>query len=817
MICMPYLRHAVRSLLKNPSFAVPTILTLALGIGVTSAIFSVVYGVLLKPIPYQRPGQICLIWKSVPKKSLERDWTSYPTYMDWKRDATSFEDIAAFLRPDGSIINLSENDNVEQVQSSKVSSNFFSVLGTPAMLGRTFQPADVGNGARLAVLSYKFWRQRFSSNPGVIGTTLRIDETPFQVIGVMPSGFAFPAKESQSWSPARETQLWVPIESDPRWPQFRQFRIADAFGVVGRLKAGVSTDQAQAEMTAIASKLGRQYPATDLDLGIHVVPLALYLVSPRLRLTLVLFFAAVLLVLLIACANVAGLFFSRTFSRRKTLAIQSALGARRAHILGRVLAEATVAAMAAGAIGVGLATLGVKALLMMAPPDLPGLEQVTVNRYVLFFAVSVSLLSGLGSALGPAVKFSAANLHTELRGAAAASRGSHRLQQFLVFFECALAMVLLTATGLLLRSAIRLQHQSLGFRTDHLLSLNLLLHGRKYDDDAQIRAFVDEAIRRVDGIPGVQSAAIGAVFLGRLPNSRLQVEGRGGANPVFDDVPATWTYVSEDFFKTLSIPILSGRSFTASDGPNSPPVVIVSQSMARKLWPGENSIGRRFKYNVPGYVAKDWLTVVGVAGDSARDGPETQPAPVIYYPVRQKVWDALVLMVRTDSDPAALGAVVANQIHQMDKTIPRTEPSTVEQQLWEMGSQRRFQAGLFALFAFLAMVLAAIGIYAVVSYAVRQRTLEIGIRMALGARRGTVLGMILRQCLTPVVLGLFTGAMMAIACSRVLAGFLYEISATDPITYVCVCGLLLAIAAVASFVPAHRAIMVDPLVSLRFE
>ncbi len=554
--------------------------------------------------------------------------------------AASFNDLATFLRPDGSIINLSENGTVEQIQSSKVSSNFFNVLGTTAMLGRTFQLTDLGNGARLAVLSNKFWRERFRSNPSVIGIILRIDDTEFQVIGVMPSGFAFPAKESQSWSPARDTQLWVPIESDPRWPQFRQFRIADAFGVVGRLKAGVSTDQAQAEMTAIASKLGRQYPATDLDLGIRVVPLALYLVSPRLRLTLVLFFAAVLLVLLIACANVAGLFLSRTLSRRKSLAIQSALGARRAHILGRIFAEATVAALGAAAFGVGLATLWVKALLVMAPSDLPDLEQIAVNRYVLLFAMSVSLLSGLRSALVPAVKFSAANLQTELRGIVVSSRDSHRLHQIRVFFECSLAMVLLTATGLLLRSAIRLQHQMIGFRTDHLLSVNLFLHGRKYDDDAQIRAFVDEAIRRVDGIPGVQSAPIGAVFLGRLPNSRLQVEGQGGSNLVLDYLPATWTYVSEDFFKTISIPILRGRSF----------------------------------YRV------GWT-----------------------------------------------------------------------------------------------------------------------------------------EFATPVVLRLIGGAMIAIACSRVLAGFLFGISASDPTTYLSVCGLLLAIAALASYIPAHRAIKADPLVSLRFE
>ena len=817
MVYFSYLRLAVRSLARNPSFATASILTLALGIGLTSAIFSVVYGVMLKPVPYDRPGQICLLWKTIPKKSLDRDWTSFPTYQDWKRDAAGFDDLAAFLRPDGSIVNLSGNDVVDQVQSAKVSPNFFSVLGTRALIGRAFSAEDVAANARLVVLSYDFWRKRFGSDPAVVGATLEIDDAPFQVIGVMPPQFAFPARESQSWSPARDTQLWLPIESDSRWPKFQQFRIADAFGVVGRLRAGTTLRQAQAEMSAIANRLGREHADTDRDLGIHVVPLSLYLVNSRLRLTLLLFFAAVLFVMLIACANVAGLFFSRTFGRRKALAIQAALGARRVHILGEVLAEAVVVALAANAVGLALAALGVKALVYAAPANLPGLNQVAVNKNVLLFSIGVSLLAGVLSALVPALRFSAADPQNELREKAGSDGRRHGVHGYLVSLECALAMVLLTAAGLMLRSAIRLQGESLGFRSDHLVSVNLFLHGRKYDDDGHIRAFVDEAIRRVDGLPGVRSAAIGTVFLGRLPNSRLEVESGAGAVSVFDDVPATWTYVSEDFFRTLEIPLLRGRGFTTADGPDAPPVVIVSQSMAARLWPRQDPLGKRFKYDVPGSTATSWLTVVGVAGDTAQDGPETPPAPVIYYPVRQKVWDALVLMVRTDSEPEALETAVANQIHQIDKTIPRVEVSTVEQQLRQMGAQRRFQTQLFTLFAVLAVALAAVGIYAVVAYSAGRRTREIGIRMALGAQRGDVLRMILRQGLVPVVLGLMAGVAMALASSRALAGLLYGVAAIDPLTYLAVCGLIFTIAVGAALIPARRAMKVDPLVSLRCE
>lgn len=810
-------RYALRALLKSPGFAFTSILTLALGIGITSAIFSVVYGVLLKPSPYGRADRLCLLWKSVPKKNIDRDWTSYPTYQDWKRNANSFDDLAAFLRPDGSIVNLTGADSVEQIQSAKVSANFFTVLGTPAVLGRAFTAGDVNSNAKLAVLSNQFWKQHYSSAADVIGKKLEIDNASFQVIGVMAADFAFPAKESQAWSPAKDTQLWLPIDSDPRWAAFQRVRLADAFGVVGRLRGRSTPQQAQAEMSTIASQLAREHPETDRYLGVYVVPLPLYLVGSRVRQTLVLFLSAVVLVLLIACANVAGLFFSRTFARRESIAIQIALGASRVYVLRQVLAEAVLVALAAGVLGLGLAALGVKTLMLVAPPNIPGLQNATLNGYVLMFTLGISLLSGVFSALGPAWKFSGADPRAALGQKGESNRHGSRMHAFLVFLECALAIVLLAATGLLLHSAMRLQNADLGFRPDHLVSANIFLHGRKYDDDTQIRAFVDEAIRRVGGLPRVKSAAMGSVFLGRLPNSQLEVEGRAGATSAIDDEPTTWTYVTESFFETVGIPLLRGRQFASSDGPGTMPAVIVSQSLARRLWPGKDPIGRRFKYNAPGSVAKEWLTVVGVAGDTVQNGPETRPISVIYYPVRQKVWDSLVLMVRTESDPVAMEAAIGEQIHRIDNTIPRTEPATVEQQLWDLESPRRFQIELFTLFSFFAIVLAGVGMYAVMAYVVGQRTREIGIRMALGARRVDVLWMILRQGLLPVVLGMAAGLAIAFVFNRTLAGLLYGITPTDPATYLSVCALLFSIAAMAAYVPTRRATRVDPLAALRYE
>jgi predicted permease len=812
------LRVAGRGLRKSAGFAAACVVTLALGIGINTAIFSVIYAVLLRGLPYGEADRLCVVWKSIPKKNLERDWTSYPTYEDWKRKSRGFEEMAAFLRPDGSVVNLSEGEAEEQIQAAKVSWNFFPVLGTNAILGRTFSASQMNSGANVTVLSYDFWRARFRGAKDIVGKKLKMDGAIFEVLGVMPEKFAFPGKDTQVWADAKDTQVWVPLDSDARWPKFQTIRLADAFGVIGRLKPGISVEREQADMNVVAQQLAREHPETDLDLGIRVIPLASYIVAPRLRLTLWLFFGAVVLVLLIACANVAGLFLSRTFARRKMFAIQAALGAGRRHIVQQVFAEAVVLAVAAGVMGIVLAAMGVKALTLVAPANIPGVEAVRLNGWVLTFAFVTSFAAAILSSVVPAVRFSAADPQMALReSVGAGGREGNRMRGVFVFAECALAIVLLTGTGLLLRSAARLARVDLGFRADHLVSVSLRLHGQKYDDDNQIRAFVDETIRRVSAIPGVKSASIGAVFLARLPNSRLEVEGRPAAGGVVDDEPVTWTYVSEGFFETLGIPLLRGRNFTTADGPEGMPVVIVNGLMARRLWPGQDPVGKRFKYGVPGQSSKQWLTVVGVAGDTVQNGPETKPVALIYYPVRQKVWETLELMVRSEGEPTAIEKAVGDEARAVDKTIPLAEISTVEQHLWEMGAQRRFQIELFGLFALLANVLAAVGIYGVMAYMVGQRTLEIGVRMALGARRGDVLKMILREGLAPALLGLLAGTGLAMAVMRVMAGLLFGVTATDPVTYLEVSLVVLVIVTLAAVVPARRAMRVDPMLALRYE
>jgi predicted permease len=452
-------RMAIRRMRREPGFALACVVTLALGIGINTAMFSVVNGVLLRVLPYQRADRLCVIWKTIPKKSIERDWTSFPTFEDWKRGGSAFEDMAAYLRPDGSLVNWDEGEETEQVQSAKVTPNFFDVLGTRPLLGRTFSagngrsaengrpsgdrggPDRVGlssSDTNVAVLSYAFWHQRFGGARDVIGRTLTIDNGIFQIIGVMPAEFAFPAKDSQVWSEAKDAQIWLPIISDERWTRFQKVRVADAFGVVARLKAGVPVQQAQAEMAVVARRLAQKHAETDAELGIRVMPLTDYVVAPRLRLTLWVFLGAVGLVLPIACANVAGLFVSRTFRRRKAFAIQVTLGAGRSHILGQLFAEALVLAFVAGASGFGLAALGVKALRLAAPQTLLGLDNVGLNGTVFAFTFCVSVVAAVLSSVAPAVKMSSADPQEAFREkAGSGNRHRNRFQGFLVFAECA--------------------------------------------------------------------------------------------------------------------------------------------------------------------------------------------------------------------------------------------------------------------------------------------------------------------------------------------------------------------------------------------
>ncbi|HET9399541.1 MAG TPA: ABC transporter permease [Candidatus Acidoferrales bacterium] len=810
------LRLAARGLRKSPGFTAATILTLALGIGLCTAIFSVAEAVLLQPLRYHNPDRLALVWKSVPLKNIDHDWTSYPTYQDWKR-AAAFEDLTAFLRPDGSIVELADGETVEQIQSAKVSANFFNVMNTAPQFGHTFTPNEVNANPNLAVISFDFWKGKLRGTESLAGKHLTIDGADFEVIGVMPAAFEFPAKDSQVWSAAQATQIWIPINSDARWTTFQKVRIADAFGVIGRLKSQASIEGAQAEMNVLALRLAQEHADTDRELGIRVISFPRYMISSRVRLSLWLLLGAVGCVLLIACANAAGLSIARAFARRRVFAVQMALGAGRLQILAQTLAESLLICLAAGTAGTLLAGIGVRALRLVAPPGLPGIESVSVNARVLVFAAAISLLAGILSGAVPAWKLSAADPQEALRERSeAGGRGGNRARGILVSVECALAIILLAGTGLLLRSALRVQRVDLGFRPDHLLDVTVRLHGRNYQTYEQMRAFADNAIRNASEVPGVRTVAAGSVFLGRVPNSSLQIEGRAAESAIRSDEPTTWTYVSENFFRTLGIPLVAGREFSAFDGPKAPQVVIVNQHLARRLWPGENAVGKRFKYGVPGAFS-DWLTVVGVAGDTVRDGPETAPISVIYFPIGQRIWESIDFMVRTDAEPERVAGAVREAIHRADRTVPIIESSAVQAQLWRMGAQRRFQIELLGLFSAAAMALSAVGLYGLMAFAVTQRTREIGVRMALGARRGDVMAMMMRQGFAPAIVGVVAGTGLALIAARGIAALLFGVSTADPAAYASAAVVLLSVAATAVFVPVRRAMRVDPMVALRHE
>ncbi len=752
-------RSALHNLWRNPGFAVAAISTLALAAGVNGAMFSVIHAVMLRSLPYQNASRLCVLWKTIPRKQIDRDWTSYPTFSDWKRQNHTFEDLALFIRPDGARVILNA-DPPEQIQAARVSLNFFDLLGVPSLLGLTFTSHDKNTGTNLAILSFGLWTRRFGADPGILGRSIESDHARFQVIAVMPADFQYPS---------RETQLWLPINADPRWPQFQVVRLADAFAAVGRLKPEVSVEQAQAGMDVIAARLARQYPATDAGLGIRVVPLRVDLAGTHLLRQLQLLLGAVGLVLLIACTNVASLFLTRGFAQRREFAIRVALGAGRSHILRHCLTEILLLGSAAGTLALAIAALGVRAMVSLAPPGLWSLNQVRLNPAVLAFTLGVALLAALLSGLGPAWKFSSSQPQQALGNrSASGSRPGSRVRGLLVFSEFALAIVLLTGTGLLLRSFARLQETDLGFPPDRLLTLHLELPEDRYSDPARTRAFVFQTLTQINALPGVSSAAVGNVFFSHLPNTTLVVEGRPARSSSLDSEPSTWSSISPGFFETMRVPLLQGRFFSAHDTSDSPRVTIVNQSLANRVWPGENPLGKRFDYGVPGERI-GLLTVVGVTRDIVQDGPGTRPISTFYLPFEQRTWPVLDLVVRTASDSSQTAEAIRRQIRRIDPSIPRFEMTTVPDYLWRLEAPQRFQIELLSTFSLLAIGLAAIGIYGVMAYAVGRRTQEIAIRMALGAQSGDVLLLILFEGLVPALAGLAVGLLArpsACACSR---------------------------------------------------
>ena len=797
------IRYALRMVFKAPSLTIVAVATLALGIGANSAVFSVVNAVLLRPLPYEHPERVMII-ESAPM-SLSPQFTSASLF-DWRDRAPSFESLAAFNPASGGV-NLTGEAEPERVEATEVTSAFFQTLGVQPLLGRTFAPENEAEGnTRVAVLSYELWRRRFHGDRDIIGQTIRLNEVPHTVIGVAPPGVESPANPD----------LWLPLS-------FASDRVLTGpvmmFNTIGRLKPEATVATARAEMQTFAEWLQQNPPQPGFSAQmVRVIPLHTQLVQ-KVRPALLILFGAVAFVLLIVCVNITNLLLARASARRKEMAIRAALGASRLQLARQMLIESLLLAGVGGAAGLLLALWGVDLLKAIGPADIPRLHEARLDLVVFGFTLTVSLLTGLLFGLAPALAASQVDLNEALKeGAAAARPGRWRfgLRNLLVVTEVALALVLLIGAGLLVKSFFRVLDVSPGFDASNVLTVALDLPHVKYPDAPQQTAFYQQLMERLGGLPGV--ASVGAT-------NTLPLMTKGGVAFSFS-IPgvepsampqgtfASYFVVTPDYLKTMGVPLLEGRAIIEQDKQGAPPVALVSQEMARRYWPNESALGKRI---IP-MTEKTPREIVGVVGDVKQWGLENpNPVPAIYIPHQQLAWPVTTIAMRTDGDPRRLVAAVRTAVQELDQDLPVYDIKTMPQRLSESVAERRFTLILLATFAALALLLAAVGVYGVMSYAVTQRTREIGIRMALGAARRDVLWLIMGKGLLLTVVGVVIGLAATYALTRLLEALLFEVSATDPTVFIAIAVVLTGVALGACFAPARRATKVDPMVALRYE
>jgi len=821
--CGQDVRYAARSLRKSAGFTIVAVLTLALGIGANASLFSVVNTVLLQPLPFKSPSRLMMLYEGLPQIGSPKIPFSAPDFAIVRRGQRSFTSLGAVQDKE---FELSGQGQPNRIIGARVSASIFPMLGVAPLLGRFFRPEEDAPGQNVAVLSYGLWQRRYGGQPGIVGGIIDLDRQPYTVIGVMPRHFVFPLPGPRAnFVPAT---LWVPMGFTPS--ELQGWGLRYDLSVFGRLQPGVTLQQARSEGEALGAVLEAQYPQDVLKdfygarLVVPVFPWRQEVTGPVRSLLLVLM-VAVGLVLLIACANVATLLVSRAAARQREIVVRRALGATRSRLLRQLLTESLLLSLLGGGWGLLLAFWSKNMLLALAPADIPLPQNVGFSGGVLLFVFGISCLTALLFGLTPAWHTAGADLQQGLQEGGrsrTASRSRHRLQNAFVAVEFGLSLLLLIGAGLLIRSFGKLLRTDLGFQPDHVLTMEVPLPAQAYPQASQIRNLYQRLAEEVPNLPGVKAAGmaddlplLAAVF------HTLEIEGR----PQVGKPPAVAeTWVLGNYLQTMRIPLVAGRLFTGQDGPHSPPVVIISQGMAKKYWPGQDPIGKRLRHeeNQP------WMTVVGVVGD-VNDGPISGPRqPHIYIPFLQLsdnltdenvvgVGRSMNLALRTAGDPSALASAVVAKVHSIDPDLALANITTMPQVVGSSMAGPRFNTSLLTLFAGFALFLSAIGIYGVLAYAVTQQRHEIGIRMALGAQPRHVLRFVLAWGTRLACLGAVFGIIAALALTRLMKGLLYGVGATDPLTFAGVTLVLLLVALLASYVPARRATQVDPVVALRCE
>ena len=803
-------RYALRTLGKSPGFTAIAIGTLALAIGVNTAIFSVVYAVLLKPLPYGHPRQLVTVFETNPQLDVKETGVSYPNYEEWRAQNHVFSELAGTTFHELTLTGRGEPSTVKIVAATP---EFFALLEAKPLSGRTFFPEDGRQGAPpVVILNENFWRERFAANPQIIGESITLDKRPFTVIGVMPSDFRSPFFDERK-------DVWIPLVQDPLFSTFMARRTGHFLPVMGRLKPGVIVAQAQAEMDAICARLGKEFPAENAGWTVRITPLLQESVGD-VKTALLVLLGCVGLVLLIACANIANLLLTRATARAKEIAVRIALGAGRARIVRQLLTESAVLGILGCALGICLAYWGVRGLTAMIPPGLPRAQEIRVDVWVMGFALLLSVAASLIFGLAPALFAADSDLQVTLRegsGRSNQSRGRQRARNFLAVTEIALAMILLVAAGLLVRSFLTLTAVSPGFDVLHVLKTDVSLPQFEYSTPQQWTAFSDQLLMRIQAEPGLQDSALAAPLplADDFVNLGFEIEG---IPPVTKSADRTADYVavSPNYFHVMGIALLRGRNFTQEDSMSAPPVTLISEGFAHHYFPNEDPIGKRLVFAFPPHegISRE---IVGVVGDVRDVALHQEPGAMMYVPFAQAPFWGADIVVKTTLNTSSVAATIRRDVGSIDKDLPVSNVSSMAASISQSVAQPRFRTMLLGLFGVLTLVLAAAGIFGVISYSVSYRTHEIGIRMALGASRESVLWLILSQSAKLLLLGLAVGIPLALVLTRLLSNLLFGVRPSDPLTFAGVAILLALVATAASYVPTRRAMRVDPMVALRHE